>query len=62
MCLHTQDMVVLMCGNDCILIAKDASVIDEFITSLTDGPEKVVFTNEGTMSTFLNVEKSPLSS
>ena len=52
--------MVLTYVDDCILISKDASVIDEFVTSLTNGPEKFVFTDEGTMSTYLGVDISPL--
>jgi hypothetical protein len=36
-----KDMMVLEYVGDCILIAKGASVIDEFITSLTDVPRNV---------------------
>jgi hypothetical protein len=55
-----KDMMVLTYVDDCILISKDGSVIDDFIDSLTNGPEKFVFTNEGTMSTYLGVDISPL--
>ena len=52
--------MVLTYVDDCILISKDASVIDEFITSLTNGPDKYVFTDEGTMNTYLGANISPL--
>ena len=57
--IHT-DMMVLTYVDDCILVSEDGSVIDEFIASLTDGPDKCVFTNEDTMSTYLGVDISPL--
>ena len=56
-----KDLMVLICVNDSILISKDVSVIDRFITSLIDGRDKFVFTNEGTSSTYLGVDIVPLS-
>ena len=54
-------MVVLTYVDDCILISKDGSTIDQFIQSLQDGSENFVFTDEGTMSSYLGVDVSQLS-
>ena len=53
-------MIVLTYVDDCILISKETSVIDEFIQSLQNGPENFDFTDEGTMSSYLGVDVSRL--
>ena len=52
--------MVLTYVDNCILISKAGSVIDEFTTSLTDGPEKYVVSDEGTRSAYLGIDISPL--
>ena len=53
-------MVVLTYVDDCILISKDSFVIDEFILSLQNGSENFIFTDEGSMSSYLGVDVSHL--
>ena len=53
-------MIVLTFVDDCILISKDGKVIQDFITSLNNGPEKFDFTDEGTLSSYLGVDISRL--
>ena len=53
-------MIVLTYVDDCILISKESSVIDEFIQSLKNGSENFDFTDEGTMSSYLGVDVSRL--
>ncbi|KAL7464856.1 hypothetical protein ACHAXS_005184 [Conticribra weissflogii] len=55
-----RDMIVLVYVDDCILINKDLSTIDKFITSLRNGSENFVFTEEGDLRRYLGVEISPL--
>ena len=53
-------MIVLTYLDDCILISRETSVIDEFIQSLQNSPENFDFTDEGTMSSYLGVDVSRL--
>ena len=46
--------------DDCILISKKAFVIQKFISSLKAGIEDFVFTEEGTMNSYLGVDISSL--
>ena len=41
--------------DDCILISKEQSAITTFVQSLRDGPENFVFTEEGTLESYLGV-------
>ena len=50
------NMVILVYVDDCILIAKGSDIIKDFIDSLTHGPEKFEFTDEGTMDKYLGVD------
>jgi hypothetical protein len=54
------NMIVLTYVDDCILIAKDSAIIDEFISSLEDGSENFIFTDEGSMSSYIGVDVSAL--
>ena len=54
-------MIVLSYVDDCILIAKDEKILDKFIQSLTDGPETFIFTDEGSMSSYLVLDITCLS-
>ena len=56
-CVYIRNnMIVLTYVDDCILISKETSVIDEFIQSLKNGSENFDFTDEGTMSSYLGVD------
>ena len=46
-------MIILAYVDDCILISKEALVIQKFISSLKSGTEDFVFTEEGTMNSYL---------
>ena len=53
-------MITLVYVDDCILISKEALIIQKFISSLKAGTEDFVFTEEGTMNLYLGVDISPL--
>ena len=53
-------MIILVYVHDCILISKEALVIQKFISSLKAGTEDFVFTEEGTMNSYLGVDISSL--
>ena len=42
-----KDMTILVYVDDCVLVSKSKSVMNDFIDSLKKGPEKFVFTDEG---------------
>ncbi|MEY3108605.1 MAG: hypothetical protein RL730_956, partial [Actinomycetota bacterium] len=50
------NMVILVNVDDCILIGKSTDIIKDFVDSLTNGPEKFEFTDEGTMDKYLGVD------
>ena len=52
----SKDMIILVYVYDCILISKEALVIQKFISSLKAGTEDFVFTEEGTMNLYLGVD------
>ena len=54
-------MIIWVYVDDCILISKEALVIQKFISSLKAGTEDFVFTEEGTMNLYLGVDIYPLS-
>ena len=56
----SKDMVVLIYVDDCIIISKDSGTIQSFICSLANGEENFIFTDEGSMSSYLGVDISPL--
>jgi hypothetical protein len=56
-----ENMIILMYVDDCILISKDPSIIEQFIQSLKDGKENFDFTDEGSMSSYLGVDVSCLT-
>ena len=49
-------MIILVYVDDCIIISKKAFVIQKFISSLKAGTEDFVFTEEGTMNSYLGVD------
>ena len=51
-------MIILVYVDDCILISKEDLVIQNFIRSLKAGTEDFVFTEEGTMNSYLGVDIS----
>ena len=51
----TKDLIVLVYVDDCILISKEDSFMATFVQSLRDGPENFVFTENGTLDTYLGV-------
>ena len=57
----SEDMIILVYVDDCILISKDTPVIEKFISSLKAGTENFVFAEEGTMNSYLGVDISSLS-
>ena len=57
----TKDLIVLVYVDDCILISKNESVITDFVQSLHNGPENFVFTEEGSLESYLGVCISKLS-
>ena len=57
----SKDMIILVYVDDCILISNEALVIQNFISSLKAGTEDFVFTEEGTMNSYLGIDISPLS-
>ena len=56
----SEDMIILVYVDYCILISKDTPVIEKFISSLKAGTENFVFTEEGTMNSYLGVDISTL--
>ena len=49
-------MIILVYVDDCIIISRGQSNIEKFIESLTHGEENFIFTDEGTLSSYLGVE------
>ena len=56
----SKNMVILQYVDDCILISRDGTAIQSFITSLEKGSENFIFTDEGAMNAYLGVEISRL--
>ena len=52
-------MIILVYVDYCILISKEALVIQKIISSLKAGTEDFLFTEEGTMNSYLGVDISP---
>ena len=50
------DMIFLTYVDDCILLSPKKETIDAFISSLKNGPEKFVFTDEGSIEKYLGVD------
>jgi hypothetical protein len=51
-----KDMIILVYVDDCVLVSPSGDVIKAFIDSLTNGPEKFAFTDEGSMEKYLGVD------
>ena len=54
----SKEIIILVYVDYCILISKEALVIQKFISSLKYGTEDFVFTEEGTMNSYLGVDIS----
>ena len=54
----SKEIFILVYVDDCILISKKAFVIQKFISYLKTGTEYFVFTEEGTMNSYLGVDIS----
>ena len=52
----SKEMIILVYVDDCIIISKEALVIKKFISSLKSGTDDFVFTEEGTMNSYLGVD------
>jgi len=53
---YSNDVLVLVYVDDCIILSRDRNSIDLFIKSLEHGPEKFDFTDEGSMDKYLGVD------
>ena len=51
----SKHLIILVYVDDCILISKDDIAIPQFIKSLDDEPENFVFTDEGSLESYLGV-------
>ena len=56
------DIIVLVYVDYCILLSCNRDTITKFISTLTFGPEKFEFTDEGELSKYLGVEIEQLKS
>ena len=56
----SKEMIILVYVDDCILISKDDLPIKKFVDSLHTGPENFVFTEEGTLESYLGVSMTKL--
>ena len=56
----SKEMIILVYVDDFILISKKSFFIQKFISSLKAGTEAFVFTEEGTMNSYLGVDISSL--
>ena len=52
----SKEMIILVYVDDCILISKEDLVIQKFISYLKASTEDFVFTEEGTMNSYLGVD------
>jgi len=53
---YKDNCIVLIYVDDCIILSKNKSVIDDFILSLKNGKEKYVLTDEGEIDKYLGVD------
>ena len=58
---EVSNVIVLVYVDDCIILGRDNISIDRFIQTLTQGPEKFAFTDEGSIDKYLgvNIERLP---
>ena len=54
----SKEMIILVYVDDCIIISKEALVIQKFISSLKSGIGDFIFTEEGNMNSYLGVDIS----
>ena len=56
-CIYYKDnCIVLIYVDDCIILSRNKSVIDDFISSLKNGKEKYILTDEGEIDKYLGVD------
>ena len=61
MCFLSKTLIILVdYADDCILICKDDIAIPNFIKSLESGSENFIFTDEGSLSSYLGVSMDRL--
>ena len=48
--------IILIYVDDCIIISKEEKVIDDFVTSMINGKENFILTDDGDLARFLGVE------
>ena len=58
MYINFMEMIILVYVDDCIIISKETLFIQKFISYLKAGTEYFVFTEEGTMNSYLGVDIS----
>ena len=56
-----KDMIVLVYVDDCILLSTKDSIINDFIKSLSTGPENFIFANEGNLDRYIGAEVQKLA-
>jgi hypothetical protein len=49
-------MIIITYVDDCIIISNSMKVINTFVTSMKDGPEEYVLTDEGDINKFLGIQ------
>lgn len=55
-CVFIRKMIILVYVDDCVLVSQSGDVIKAFIDSLSNGPERFAFTDEGSMENYLGVD------
>ncbi len=54
-------IIVLMYIDDCIIVSPSMPDIDSFVTSMQDGAEKFILTNEGDIDKLLGIKITQLN-
>ncbi len=49
-------MIIITYVDDCVIISNSMKDINTFVTSIKDGPEEYVFTDEGDINKFLGIK------
>ena len=56
-CIYLRDgLIVLTYVDDCVIVGNSMREIDEFVTSLKEGPEGFILTDEGDIDKFLGID------
>ena len=53
---YNADIIVRVYVDDCIILSRDRDTFTQIISTLTFGPEKFNFIDEGELSKYLDVE------